>query len=96
MWAYFHSEHGRLLESFLAWIYAANATEYAADQKRIVAALSRADAARTAGIAEELDFIGVPQYQALIDSQWKVAITDPLSHTDPLGPIRLVQTDDIS
>ena len=90
MWAYFHRENGRLLESFLAWIYATNAAGYAADQRRIVAALSSAEAARTAGIAAELDFIGVPHYQALIDSQWKVAITDPMR------PILLVQTDDIS
>jgi hypothetical protein len=78
IWGYFHEERGEVLQFFQAGSPATNAAEFAQQQKLIAAALKAAQAARTAGVAAELEFIGIPQYQALIDGQWKVAITNPI------------------
>jgi hypothetical protein len=83
-WAFFHEEAGTVLQMFPVGPLATNAVEYARQQKRIAAARSAAEAARAAGVADELAFIGIPQYQALIDTEWRAAITDPL-HVPIMG-----------
>ena len=77
-WAFFHEEDGTVLQIFPVGPLATNAAEYAQEQKRIAAARSDAEAARATGVTDELAFIGIPHYQALIDTEWKVAITNPL------------------
>jgi hypothetical protein len=81
IWGYFHEEHGTVLQFFPAGPLATNAAEYAQSQKLIAAARGRADTARAAGVAAELAYLGIPQYQALIDGQWRAAITSPLLET---------------
>ena len=87
-WGYFHEEHGIVLQYFNAGPSATNAAEFAQRQKLIARARSDADAARAAGVAAELAFIGVPDYQAIVDGQWKVAITNPV-HKVGVGPGRV-------
>lgn len=78
IWGYFHEERGAVIQFFPAGPAATNAAEAAQSQKLVAAARSRADAARAAGVAAELAFIGIPDDQALIDGQWKVVITNPI------------------
>jgi hypothetical protein len=77
-WAYFHEEDGTVLQIFPAGPVATNAAEYAQEHKRIAAALSAAEAARAKGVVDELASLGIPHYQALIDTEWEIAITNPL------------------
>jgi hypothetical protein len=87
-WGYFHEEHGTVLQYFNAGPLATNEAEFAQSQKLVARARTEADAARAAGVAAELAFIGVPDYQAIVDGQWKVAITSPTHRVD-VGPGRL-------
>ncbi len=75
---YFHEEYGHTLQFFSAGPPATNAASYATLQKRVTAARTQADTARAAGVTAELAYIGIPQYQALVDGSWKGAITNPL------------------
>ena len=79
VWGYVHEERGQVLEFFPAGPAATNAAGFAAAQKRVVAARAAAEAARSAGVTAELAFMGIPQYQALVDGHWKVAITNPIT-----------------
>jgi hypothetical protein len=78
IWGYFQEERGAVIEFFPAGPLVTNTAEYAQSQKLVAAALSRAEAARAAGVAAELEFLGIPHFQALVDGQWKVIITDPI------------------
>jgi hypothetical protein len=77
-WAYFHEEAGTVLETFTVGPLATNEASYEQVQKRVAQMLKAAQAARAQGVTGELGFMGIPTYQALIDTRWKVAITDPV------------------
>lgn len=78
MWGYFHQEHGRVLQFFWVRQSAADAAEHTFNQQRVAEEHTAAKAARAYGISAELEFMGIPRFQALIDAQWKAAITNPI------------------
>lgn len=86
---YMHEEtHGgqaQALQFFSAGPPATNAASFATLQKRVSAARAQADTARAAGVTAELAYIGISQYQALVDGSWKAAITNPFG---PGGQVR--------
>jgi hypothetical protein len=78
---YLVEDHGQLVQFFSAGP--------APNQPGVVAqAKDEAEAARAAGAANELAYMGIPQYQTLVEQSWQVAITAPPPigvHPPPIG-----------
>src|SRR5207237_460299 len=81
---YYHEEYGRRLEFFSA------DDARSANDPRVLHAKAEAEAARERGIAAELAFLGVPQFEQLV-ATWKALIANPVDLLRPPLAGRLSQ-----